>query len=197
MKNPNLSFGIFGGLFDPPHIGHLILSQWVLEEFALDRIIFIPAFNPPHKRDCASFHHRWAMTKLAIQANKKFLLSAIEKKIKGKSYTFKVIKELKKVAAFQKGQFYLIIGADQWNEINKWRHPELIFDETKVIVVPRPHHQIKKIQPFYRQILISNAPLIDISSTLVRSRIQKGLSIEYLVLPGVADYIIKNKLYTS
>ncbi len=196
MKIHNLSVGILGGLFDPPHIGHLIISEWVLEEFSLDRIIFIPAFNPPHKSIYSPFKHRYRMTEIAIRSNKRFFISDIEKKIKGRSYTYKVIKTLKKSdRIYQQAKIYLIIGADQWNEIRHWKKPAVIFNEANVIVLPRPNFEIKKIRPFYDKILLSNAPLIDISSTLIRKRRKKGLRVEYLTVPQVLKYIKKNKLY--
>ncbi|MCX7994507.1 MAG: nicotinate-nucleotide adenylyltransferase [candidate division WOR-3 bacterium] len=195
LKDRNSSFGILGGLFDPPHIGHLIIGEWVLEEFRLDKIIFVPAYNPPHKNHYTPFQHRYEMTRIAIKKNENFLISDVERKIRGKSYTFRVLKVLKKI--YRDGEFYLIIGADQWNEIDNWKYPELIFKEARVIVLPRPHYRIKKIKPFYNKILISKAPLVDISSTLIRARIKNGLSIEYLVVPEVANYIRRNKLYLT
>uniref|UniRef100_A0A7V0Z7D0 Probable nicotinate-nucleotide adenylyltransferase n=1 Tax=candidate division WOR-3 bacterium TaxID=2052148 RepID=A0A7V0Z7D0_UNCW3 len=197
MKTRNLSIGIFGGLFDPPHIGHLIVNEWLLDEFSLDRIIFIPAFNPPHKHMYSPFEHRYRMTEIAIKGNKRFFISGIEKDIKGRSYTYKVIKALKKSdKIYQQAILYLIIGADQWNEIRHWKKPEVIFNETRVIVLPRPNFEIKKIRPYYNKILLSNAPLIDLSSTLLRERIKRGLGIEYLTVPGVVEYIKKNKFYS-
>ena len=80
-------------------------------------------------------------------------------------------------------------------EIKHWKNPEIIFNESRVIVLPRPGYKIKKIKPFFDKILISNAPLIDISSTIIREKMKKGLSIDYLVVPEVLAYIKKNKLY--
>lgn len=196
MKNIKLSFGIFGGLFDPPHIGHLIIAQWVLNEFKLDKIIFAPAFKPPHKKRYSSYQHRYEMTRKAIKNNRNFLISDIEKHIQGKTYTFEVIKAIKQShTIFRNSNIYLIIGADQWQEIKHWKYPEIIFRESKVIVLPRPGYKITKIKPFYDKILISNAPLIDISSTLVREMVRKKLNINYLVVPEVLDYIKKHNLY--
>ncbi len=196
MKIHNLSIGIFGGLFDPPHIGHLVISQWVLEEFNLNHIVFVPAFNPPHKHKYSPYHHRYKMTEISIKGSKKFSISQIEKFIKGRSYTYKVLKAFKRILKLYKNaRLYLIIGADQWNEINKWKNPEMIFNEARVIVLSRPGYEIKKIKPYYDRILKSTAPLIDISSTVVRERVKRGLSIKYLVVPGVANYIKKNGLY--
>ncbi|MGB9720595.1 MAG: nicotinate-nucleotide adenylyltransferase [bacterium] len=196
MKNHNLSIGLFGGLFDPPHIGHLIISQWVLEEFNLDRIIFIPAFKPPHKHNYSSYFHRFEMTRIAIQSNRKFSISDIEKKIKGTTYTFEVIKALRKSDSnFSNANFYLIIGADQWQEIKHWKNPKVIFNESKVIVLSRPGYKIRKIRPFYDKIMISTAPLLDISSTMIRKRILNKQNINYLVVPEVIRYINKNRMY--
>ncbi len=196
MKIHNISIGIFGGLFDPPHIGHLITSGWVLEEFNLDRIIFIPAFNPPHKRKYSSYQHRYKMIEIAIKGNERFFISDIEKNIQGRSYTYKVIKALKRSdGIYQDASLYLIIGADQWNEIGHWKKPEIIFNLANVIVLKRPGFEIKKIKPFYNKILLSNAPLVDVSSTLIRERIKKGQYVEYLTVPQVLKYIKKNKLY--
>ena len=91
-KRGSIKIGIFGGLFDPPHIGHLIIAQWVLEEYNLNRIIFIPAANPPHKAKYSSYHIRYEMAVLAIKGNKKFFISNIEKQISGRTYTVEVIR---------------------------------------------------------------------------------------------------------
>lgn len=136
------------------------------------------------------------MTYQAIKNNGNFLISDIEKKIPGKSYTFEVIMAFKKNKnTFRNSNIYLIIGADQWQEIKYWKNPEIIFRKSRVIVLPRPGYKIKKIKTFYDKILISNAPLIGISSTMIRKKIKKGLSIDYLVVPEVLAYIKKNKLY--
>uniref|UniRef100_A0A7C4XBY9 Probable nicotinate-nucleotide adenylyltransferase n=1 Tax=candidate division WOR-3 bacterium TaxID=2052148 RepID=A0A7C4XBY9_UNCW3 len=196
-----LRMGIFGGLFDPPHIGHLILAHWVLEEFDLKKIVFIPAFKPPHKSEYSSFSHRYEMTKRAIKGNKNFFVSDIERNIRGMSYTVEVIKKIKDRSSFfgmkKKSEidFFLLIGADQWQGINTWKDPEGIFAECSVIVIPRPGYPIKKVKPFYNKILISNAPLIEVSSTIIRKRVNKGLSIKYLVPEEVQNYIIKHNLY--
>uniref|UniRef100_A0A7V3RH02 Probable nicotinate-nucleotide adenylyltransferase n=1 Tax=candidate division WOR-3 bacterium TaxID=2052148 RepID=A0A7V3RH02_UNCW3 len=190
--------GIFGGLFDPPHIGHLILGQWVLEEFNLNRIIFIPAFKPPHKDIYSPFKHRYKMIEISIRDNKRFFLSDIERYIRGKTYTYKVLQFLKKSnPLYSESDLYLIIGADQWNEIEHWKKPDTIFRYAQVVVLPRPNYNIKDNSPFYKKIMLSNAPLIDISSTMVRERIKAGLSIDYLVIPEVQDYIKREKLYIT
>lgn len=191
-KQTNKRVGIFGGLFDPPHIGHLIVAQAVLEEFSLDSIVFVPAGNPPHKSKYSSFKTRYAMTVLAIKDNKKFALSDIENRIPGKTYTIDVIRELKKTT---RGRLYLIIGSDQWSEIQTWRAPHSLLQECKIVVVPRTGYRIRKNGHSRHKILTSNAPRIDISSTLIRKHVQNKKSIQYLVTPHVHTYIKQHRLY--
>ena len=184
--------GVFGGLFDPPHIGHLIIAQAVLEEFRLGKIIFVPAGNPPHKHKFSPYDTRYKMTELAIMGNQKFSISDIEKEIRGKTYTVEVLKNLKQQI---KGMIYLIIGCDQWKEINTWKTPEELFKCCKIIVIPRPRYLIRKVGRFSNKILISHAPLIDISSTLIRKRAKQGKNIAYLVPLLVHRYIKRKNLW--
>ncbi len=191
-KGTNKRVGIFGGLFDPPHVGHLIVAQAVLEEFSLDTIVFVPAGNPPHKLKYSSFKTRYAMTVLAIKDNRKFALSDIENRIPGKTYTIDVIRELKKTT---RGILYLVIGSDQWSEIQTWRTPHALLKECTIVVVPRTGYRIRKNGHIAQKILISNAPRIDISSTLIRKHVRDRKSIQYLVTPDVHTYIKQHRLY--
>ena len=132
------------------------------------------------------------MTELAIAGNDTFTVSDIEKEMSDKTYTIEVIKALRRKAD---DELYLIIGSDQWLEIETWKDPEVLFKECRIVVVRRPHHDIKKEARFYDRIMISTAPMIDISSTIIRSRIQKNLTVRYLVTPSVQEYIAQNNLY--
>ncbi len=185
MDRRPIGLGIFGGLFDPPHAGHLIIAQHVREEFKLDKIIFIPAGNPPHKTGSVSFIHRLRMIRLAVRGNPDFLVSSVEGDMRGKTYTIDVIKDLKRR---HHRPFYLIIGADQWREIKTWKDPGGIFRQTRLIIVPRPGYPIKRASSSAR-VLISTAPLIGISSTMVRERIMAGRSVHYLIPDPVIRYI--------
>lgn len=132
------------------------------------------------------------MIELVIKKNKKFFISALEQKMSGKTYTIEVIKELKKKI---KGRIYLIIGSDQWLEIETWKTPEELFEECEIIVVPRPNYIINKSGRFSRKILISHSPLIDISSTSIRKKIKQNRNIQYLVPQEVYKYIKRKRLY--
>jgi nicotinate-nucleotide adenylyltransferase len=189
-----MKIGVFGGLFDPPHIGHLIIAQHVFEEFHLNRILFVPSGNPPHKLKYSPYESRYAMTELAIAQNENFAMSDIEKRISETTYTIETIRALSKET---NDELYLMIGSDQWLEIETWKDPEELFRECRIVVMRRPHQEIEKESRFFDRVMISAAPLIDISSTMIRSRIQKDLSVRYLVEPGVYEYIKQNNLYKT
>ena len=188
-KNKNI--GLFGGLFDPPHIAHLILAQSVLEEFSLNKIIFIPAFNPPHKRSFSPYKIRRHMLELAIKGNPRFKISDVESSLTGKTYTIDVVKTLK---AKISDQLFLIIGSDQWIEIENWKTPDKISRYCRIIVIPRPGFSIKTIKDM---IMVSRSPGIAISSTLIRMLVRSGRSVTYLVPRAVEKYIKQKRLYIS
>jgi nicotinate-nucleotide adenylyltransferase len=184
--------GIFGGLFDPPHIGHLIIAQAILDEFRLGTVIFVPAGKPPHKRAHSSYAARFHMTELSIRGNPHFAISDIEKYMPGRTYTVDVIAALR---ASIPGSLYLIIGSDQWEEIDTWKRPDDIFKLCRIIVAPRPGYTLDTCRQRYPMIRISKTPLMDVSSTMIRKKIKQHNSIQYYVTPEVLKYIKRKKLY--
>lgn len=191
MLNENRT-GILGGVFDPPHLGHLIVAQFVLEEFKLDKILFVPAGKPPHKYKYSPYNIRFKMTELAIKNHRRFSISNIEKNIPGKTYTVEVIRKIKQQI---KGVIYLIIGRDQWEEISTWKTPKELFKWCRIIVMPRFDGTSRKPGRSAKNVLFSHSPLIAISSTMIRERIKQGKAIKFLVAPSVYDYIKRKKLY--
>jgi nicotinate-nucleotide adenylyltransferase len=191
MASRRNGYGIFGGLFDPPHLGHLIIAQSVRDEFGLEKIVFVPARRPPHKETSTPFRHRYRMTEAAIDGNPAFGISPVEQKIRGTTYTVEVLREIRRSI---KQDLYLIIGADQWEEIDTWKDPAAIFRMARVIVVPRPGHRISKRKPYYRDLLVSASPKIDISSTLIRRLATAGRTVRYLTPDPVIKYIREHKL---
>lgn len=188
------SVGILGGSFNPIHIGHLILANWVLEEFSLDKIIFIPCYIQPLKSclDFAQPDDRLEMIKLAIFNNPKFDVSDFEIKRKRKSYTIDTLRYFKKI--FE--NLYFIIGADNLKEFHRWKEPDEILKIAKLIVVNRGGYQIR-IPKKLRNIEIYHCkiPAIEISSTNIRERLRKNFSIKYLVPETVEKYIQTKQLY--
>jgi nicotinate-nucleotide adenylyltransferase len=188
----NKKIGVFGGLFDPPHIGHLIIAQSVLDEYDLHSIIFTPAGNPPHKRAYSPFDIRYRMTDLARKGNRYFKISAVEQGIIGKTYTIETIRKLKK---YVRGIVYLIIGSDQWQEINTWKTPAALLKECRIIIAPRPNYRIYVPKHQLESVFVSNSPLINISSSMIRTKVKENSSIRYLVPETVYRYIKRKKLY--
>lgn len=191
MRRCAAKVGIFGGMFDPPHLGHLIIAQHVRDEFGLKQIIFVPAGNPPHKIGVTPFNHRLCMTKLAVAKNKNFLVSAVEKRIRGITYTVDVIRQLKQQ---YHNSFYLIIGADQWQVINTWKNWSGIIRESRVIIVPRRGHRRSEKPNPRQRIFLSDAPVVDISSTAIRRLVVANRSIRYLTPDSVVEYIRRHRL---
>ncbi len=196
-------FGILGGTFDPIHFGHLVLAEKSREAFQLDKVIFVPASIPPHKIGEVSTlaEERLKMVELAISDHPQFEVSAVEIKRTGPSYSIDTIKELKKQG--QGEQAYLIMGFDSLLELHSWKDYDKILEETKIITAFRPGYPVlqngqdwpKFLQPYLDQIIILEAPLLDISATWLRVELMYGRSIRYLVPDLVRDYIFQQKLY--
>lgn len=188
---------IFGGTFDPIHIGHLIVASEVKERFRLDRVIFVPTALPPHKRYrlFAASEDRLRMVKLAVKSNPHFLVSEVEQK-KEFSYTADTLEYFKKI--YPGAKLHLIIGADNITEIKDWHEPERIFKLAKVIAVRRPDYDLSPGQDRYSSRLIFfRGPQIGISSTEIRKRIRSGKPFQYLVPEKVAKYIVERGLYRA
>jgi nicotinate-nucleotide adenylyltransferase len=195
MENQK-KFGVLGGTFDPIHMGHLVLAEQVREKFQLDRVIFIPCASPPHKteQELSPTQDRFEMTKLALQGNSYFLVSDIELKREGLSYTVETLRELK--GLYKDKEIYFLTGSDVLNEITTWKNPEEIYKLAKLVIGIRPGFD--KFDPenhFAKKSIIVNITGVDISSTQIREKVRKGESIKYLVPPKVEEYIKKRNLY--
>lgn len=199
----NRLLGIFGGSFNPIHTGHLLLAEYIREEFILDRVIFIPAGNPPHKKvmDLETAHHRYNMVKLAIEDNPFFDVSDIEFKREGISYTCDTLSEIKN--EYPSGKLFFVCGSDSIVQFVSWREIGRIFELADIIVARRTNVSEKELEytineyrkSYNARITCSSAPYLEISSTDIRNRIKKGLSIRYMVPSKVSGYIESNGLY--
>lgn len=186
--------GIFGGTFDPIHIGHIITTRYVLEKRNLDKIIFIPCNISPLKIDVDSTlpQHRLNMLKLAIEGLPHFDYSEFEINKGEISYTVDTLIELRK----KYDEIELIIGYDNLIVFDKWHKPDQIFDLAKVVVMKRNADvHVKSNHIYFDEAIILDTPTIEISSTDIRDRIKKGLSIDYLVPQKIKEYIVDNGLY--
>ena len=188
--------GIFGGTFDPIHLGHLITAQSVKEIRNLDKIIFIPAYISPHKTDAkpSSPEDRLNMIKIAVDGIPFLDCSDIEVNKGGISYTVDTLKELKKY--YDKIEF--IIGYDNIFTFHTWKEPDEIFKLADVIVLKRKSsHPPQFEDKYFRQAIFVQTRGIEISATDIRERVKSGMPINFLVPPKVMEYIYNHKLYTG
>ena len=188
---------LFGGTFDPPHIGHLLIAQTVCEAENFDKVLFIPAFSPPHKNGITSADHRINMIKIAIEDNPKFEYSNVDIVRKGTSYTIDSIIDIKNKLNLKKQEVYYLIGSDSLIDLKNWKEPKKILDEAKVIVAIRPGFRPSDIPHWILQdVHFANIPRFELSSSKIRSRWVADLTIRYMVTLPIWDYINKNSLYS-
>ena len=188
--------GIFGGTFDPIHLGHLITAQSVCEIRKLEKIIFIPAFISPHKSEAqtSSPEDRLNMIKLAIEGVPFFDYSDLEIKKGGVSYTVDTLKEFNK----KYDSLEFIIGYDNIFSFHTWKDPDDIMKLAKIIVLKRKSSQPPPFKDkYYQEAVFVQTRGIEISATDIRERVKHNMPINYLVTPSVMEYIYKQKLYTE
>jgi nicotinate-nucleotide adenylyltransferase len=189
-----VNIGVFGGTFDPPHIGHLIAAQDATAALSLNRVIFVPAADPPHKRgvQVSAASVRSEMLRAAIAGDPRFEISSCELDRAGPSYTVDTLRELRKLhpgAALQ-----LLIGVDQVQEFGSWREPDEIIKLAAVVMLARAgSDQVAPEANFVRQTVAVTR--VDVSSTLIRTRVAVGMPIRYLVPDAVAKIIERDGLY--
>src|SRR6056297_350904 len=195
----NARIGIMGGVFDPIHIGHLFTAEEARINYDLDKVIFVPCLNPTHKRNgqVTDVKHRLEMSYLATDNNPYFEVSKIEINRSGPSYTIDTIRDFRDIYGWDAGIFF-ITGADAFLEIETWYKKEELLKMCQFVAATRPGYDLKKLHQNFKEVLkIMEIPLLAISSTDIRNRIRNGLSIRYIVLEGVREYIYKHKLYSS
>lgn len=202
--NNKKKIGLMGGTFNPIHIGHLVIAEEIRNSLNLDKVIFIPTGNPPHKdnKGLISAKHRYIMTLLATSSNPCFDVSDIEVKKSSTSYSVDTIKEFKK--KYPNSELYFITGADAILEIETWKNTKELLGLCKFIAATRPGYKIKelkkgikKLENKYNQKIsyVSVAPL-DISSTYIRKRIKAKKTVKYILPDAIIQYIKKNNLYS-
>lgn len=190
--------GIFGGTFDPVHLGHLIVAETAREQLALERVLFMLAPQPPHKPmpSLTPWPTRLAMLECALSEQPQFTISTLEVQRSGPSYTVDTLRELHQLPEFQYTQFYLIIGKDSLNQFHTWREPEVIAQLATLAVYPRIEISAPQEPALMPQSCIHlQAPRIEISSTEIRRRIAGGQSVRYLIPESVRCYITQHCLY--
>lgn len=204
MKNDaKEKIGIFGGTFNPIHVGHLILAENARDFCHLDKVLVMPS-GCSYLKDqslIAPKTDRIRMVSLAISGNPQFELSTIETERAGDSYTYVTLEQL--VSENPQNSYYYIIGDDTLFSMETWVKPEIIFKLSTIVVAPRDHKNIQeteeKIQQlkekYNAEIILLNSSNLDISSHDIRERIKNKRTVKYYLPESVIEYIEENKLY--
>ncbi len=195
--------GVLGGTFDPAHLGHLKLAETVRLRLDLDEVLFVPAGQPYLKetRVITPARHRVAMVRLAIKDYPHFKLSLSEVERTGPSYTVDTMAELRK--GLKEGdEFFFILGWDNLMALPQWREPARLIELCRLVAVPRVGYPVpdleslgKSIPGIASKVIVLFKPVINISATVIRERVARGLSLSQLVPKSVAGYIKKHELY--
>jgi nicotinate-nucleotide adenylyltransferase len=211
--------GLLGGTFNPVHLGHLRAAAEVRSKFALDRVLFIPSYIPPHKQttDMASPEDRFAMVDQAVRAHPFLVASALEIEAQERSYSIITLNKVK--AIYPDARIFFILGVDAFLEIETWKSYREVLEQCRFIVISRPGFNLAAardaLPPEYEdsfrvlaeaedigedflaqfRIFLLSIPALDISSTEIRRRVKMGRSIHGLVPESVEKYIHRKNLY--
>jgi nicotinate-nucleotide adenylyltransferase len=189
---------LFGGTFDPPHFGHLIVAQTIFEAEHFDKIVFIPAHIPPHKKGkkISSLELRLEMLKIAIKDNPNFEISDIEIKRGGISYSLETIRDYKEQTELSQDELFYLIGSDSLKLFYAWENPKAILKECQLIVAIRPGFRPSDIPNWIlAKVQFANIPRIEISSSQIRARWIEDKTIRYMVTQPVWKFINENNIY--
>ena len=189
---------IFGGTFDPPHIGHLLIAQTVFESEHFERLIFVPANISPTKKNetHSSPKTRLKMLEISLINNTNFEISDIEIKREGISYTVDTLEKFVSSSNLDKKDLFFLMGSDTLRSFHTWKDPERIMELCNIIVAIRPGFTPSDIpQRILDNVRFANIPRFEVSSTNIRRRWREGKTIRYMVPKEVWEYINENELY--
>ena len=187
---------LFGGTFDPPHIGHLLVAQTIFEAENFDNIVFIPTFKTPRKNNITHIKDRLAMLRMGVTSNPNFEISDLEIQRGGTSYSIDTIREYKSDQDYDSRELYYLIGSDSLQTFHTWEEPREILDECQVIVALRPGFRPSDISNWIlRKVRFASIPRFEISSSTIRSRWQENKTIRYMVTQPVWEYINDHGIY--
>jgi nicotinate-nucleotide adenylyltransferase len=189
--------GIFGGSFDPPHIGHLIIAELARRSLDLEIVYLVPAYRPPHKagNHASTASDRLTMTKLSVRGNPGLRVSDIEIKRKGLSYTVDTVRSFHR--KYPTAELFLIIGSDSLQQFHSWKDPQAILALATLAVYRRPRRAPGKWQHSPSRLRFIKGPMMELASSDIRKRICDGKIIHYMVRENVLAFISRNQLYLS
>lgn len=196
-----MKIGLYGGAFNPVHNGHLALAEHFKNALELERLIFIPTHVPPHKSvdGLVSGEHRINMLSLALSGLDYCSVSDIEFRREGKSYTYDTVCELKKI--YPDDEFFLIVGADQYFDFQKWYRADELLRQVTVCSAARENNQYRQMLEYkskhdnMQNTVVCNFDVTEISSSKIRNMISTGQSVTEFVPDSVLRYIKENNLY--
>jgi len=201
-----MRIGVLGGSFDPVHHAHLIIAQQALDVLGLETVVFVPAPDPPHKPRgaLAPIEHRYRMVELALESDPRFVISDIERRRRGPSYTVDTLEELSRSLS-PGDELFFLIGSDTVGELPAWHEAHRLPELSKLVILTRPGYPLERISSLdsiysaetverLRRGALTVEP-IGISATAIRERCALGRSIRYLVPEAVRRYIEKHGLY--
>lgn len=199
-----MNIGIFGGTFDPPHLGHLILAERCREEAELDEVWFLPSYAPPHKqgRPITRFELRCDMVTIATTGQPAFRVEPIEKELPPPSYTARTLTELRE--RHPEHTFALIVGGDSVHDLPTWFEPAEVLRQAALVAVARPGTTLPTTAELAAKVGVAadavrltvvECPQLDIASRDIRQRVADGKSVRFLVPRAVEEYVRERKLY--
>ena len=193
-----MKIGIFGGSFNPIHSGHAIIAHHIITSGAVDRLwLMVSPVNPlkVDKEQQVKDTDRLRMVEMVTRPLENVETSAFEFTMPKPSYTVDTLNALQ--AKFPDDEFYLVTGADNWVIFDRWRNNEEILAKYHLLVYPRLGYDVVIPEELRERVTLVDAPIIELSSTMVRERLAKGLSVRYYVPDEVLSYIERNNLYTE
>ncbi len=192
--------GLFGGTFDPVHLGHLLMAENALQQLNLQKVVFAPAGKPPHKsnQQLTATEDRIAMIRLAIEDRPGFECSRIDSDHEGPAFTWQLLERFHQ--ELPSAEVVFLMGGDSLRDLSKWARPQRILELAQIAIVERPDYTIsdqvlQSVPGLMERLRIIDAPMCEISSTEIRERVASGRSIRYLVPDQVRRYIDDQMLY--
>jgi nicotinate-nucleotide adenylyltransferase len=187
--------GIMGGTFDPPHNAHIVMAETALREIPLDTVLFMPTPDPPLKPAArvSRYEDRLEMARLAIEGKPGLELSRLEETRTGPSYTVDLLRHFLRV---NRGDPFLILGADSVCDLPRWKEPEEILALATLVVFPRTGYSSRLTVKGDASVILFESPVIDLSSTEIRARVRAGEPVRGLLPETVAEFVLDKGLYT-
>ena len=196
-----MNIALYGGAFNPIHTAHILLAKEVVNTFDIQKVLFMPTFQSPHKdtTKSVSYEDRMNMCSLAVGNDSSFEVSDLESKIVGKSYSYITLNRLKEI--YPKDNLYMIIGADMYLTLLEWKNPLEIFRLANIITSPRDDGDYKTLLDYSKELssygcktLMLTSPIMELSSTMIRENPKKAYESGY-INKAVYDYIKEHNLY--